>query len=775
MDKDPNLSFTKKKQLTIKTSSNIFNSNERTQNEQESQDTNNRLNLTDSPKIKFNDNNFLPEFGFSYQVPTPYNSLNINFPNINYQNRRPEPINIISNSICDESPNKNIFQNFCKITVSPINHNMYPFGAFGAGFGNSMNFYNGDSNSNPNSKNIKNSSRNHINLANFTTPDVVEKDRDTYKRRINFEESPQMQTDANRKKVDQHQLRESQHKESQNRDSTNRETADNDPITPNNNNSMSNSNSMSMGGFGQMQQNPNQNRGGFRKGPYPVNSFASCFVNNLTNITNEYNIVRPTSTTNASTLSHNDNIFRSPNDTKKKVSVESLTNPNLNKVAIKIVDTNNDNNNTDPNNIDLESTTAKESLIKLSQPKTVCNCKKSKCLKLYCECFILGQYCDASCNCSPCYNTIENREERDKIVKSLKEKNPAAFRPKIEVNINEEKQKIEKTKHIRGCNCTKTQCQKKYCECYQSGVLCTSLCKCCDCQNDDPERLRKKSKANVIFKTVNEVTVEVGLGLGLGLGMNMNNNPAPHIDRDSFSQEFFKDSSSSKLVGDNHSHSQSQSHSHSHNNSHSHSNMNSHCKIIISNNADISFTEEIDEKVPSVKSVNNELEVKNQQSLQSPTPTSSKNNKISRSNSNKSNNSNSNFNFPNSKSSHEGKEDSDDSEIDMQINNQNVRVNRKNINMSMNMNMNMNSDSKLLTKKRKRIEIEAEGSHSTPKSKSQRKNSKSSNEKNHNDTTAPSSNKRMTRLETKTNTFAKKLIYQNVKNDIFSPTLNSAK
>lgn len=33
-----------------------------------------------------------------------------------------------------------------------------------------------------------------------------------------------------------------------------------------------------------------------------------------------------------------------------------------------------------------------------------CNCKKSKCLKLYCECFAGELYCDG-CNCNDCHNT----------------------------------------------------------------------------------------------------------------------------------------------------------------------------------------------------------------------------------------------------------------------------------------------------------------------------------------------------------------------------------
>ena len=41
-----------------------------------------------------------------------------------------------------------------------------------------------------------------------------------------------------------------------------------------------------------------------------------------------------------------------------------------------------------------------------------CNCKNSKCLKLYCECFASAAYCNAACNCITCHNNDRNEAER---------------------------------------------------------------------------------------------------------------------------------------------------------------------------------------------------------------------------------------------------------------------------------------------------------------------------------------------------------------------------
>ena len=51
-----------------------------------------------------------------------------------------------------------------------------------------------------------------------------------------------------------------------------------------------------------------------------------------------------------------------------------------------------------------------------AQEKARCRCRKSKCLKLYCECFTAGRLRHEACQCTACRNSPEFSEERKKVI-----------------------------------------------------------------------------------------------------------------------------------------------------------------------------------------------------------------------------------------------------------------------------------------------------------------------------------------------------------------------
>ncbi|XP_014477856.1 PREDICTED: protein lin-54 homolog [Dinoponera quadriceps] len=123
------------------------------------------------------------------------------------------------------------------------------------------------------------------------------------------------------------------------------------------------------------------------------------------------------------------------------------------------------------------------------RPRKPCNCTKSQCLKLYCDCFANGEFCHL-CNCNNCSNNLGNEEERQRAIKSCLERNPNAFRPKIGKG-RETGDDIRR--HNKGCNCKRSGCLKNYCECYEAKIPCSANCKCIGCRNIEDPILEKKS------------------------------------------------------------------------------------------------------------------------------------------------------------------------------------------------------------------------------------------------------------------------------------------
>lgn len=106
--------------------------------------------------------------------------------------------------------------------------------------------------------------------------------------------------------------------------------------------------------------------------------------------------------------------------------------------------------------------------------KQCCSCKKSNCLKLYCECFKKEVYCEG-CSCPSCFNVLDYEAIRLKKIESLKAKSKVIFRKESLKEFNE--------KFSKGCKCKNSNCRKNYCECYQNGIGCSEFCKCSNCLN----------------------------------------------------------------------------------------------------------------------------------------------------------------------------------------------------------------------------------------------------------------------------------------------------
>ena len=104
-----------------------------------------------------------------------------------------------------------------------------------------------------------------------------------------------------------------------------------------------------------------------------------------------------------------------------------------------------------------------------------CTCSKTGCLKKYCNCFANGVPCEG-CECKNCQNVGNKNNNNNNI--DLDEK-------KIFPVMQNRFDRIQRTI----CNCTKSNCMKKYCECFKQGFSCNALCRCMDCKNKNIEEV----------------------------------------------------------------------------------------------------------------------------------------------------------------------------------------------------------------------------------------------------------------------------------------------
>ena len=185
------------------------------------------------------------------------------------------------------------------------------------------------------------------------------------------------------------------------------------------------------------------------------------FEKNIGLISNEKLIINDKNFTNiipGKKIDFSDDIIFNENEPFKNqtgnIIINNINNQNINyKTNIslsnkKIINHNYNNNNNNSS----------------SRPK--CTCSKTGCLKKYCACFAKGIKCE-DCECKNC----ENKDDKRDII-DIKEKKVFPLFPNP---INNNQKAV--------CNCTKSNCMKKYCECFKQGFSCNSLCRCVDCQN----------------------------------------------------------------------------------------------------------------------------------------------------------------------------------------------------------------------------------------------------------------------------------------------------
>ena len=121
------------------------------------------------------------------------------------------------------------------------------------------------------------------------------------------------------------------------------------------------------------------------------------------------------------------------------------------------------------------------------------------------------------------------------------ERNPNAFRSKIlssssTTSTSHNNLAAEVALHHKGCHCKKSNCLKKYCECFQLGITCSDRCRCTNCKNFPGSVERNKCLSvgikeisQIIRKSENGCSVSDASGASIAAGSSSSSRSASYI------------------------------------------------------------------------------------------------------------------------------------------------------------------------------------------------------------------------------------------------------